>query len=123
MIKQTIFHLSAKRRGCHLVTQEILEHLSKPLPQTGMLNLFVQHTSCALSINENYDPCLYISALEMAKKTIICDFSALKGKISFSEESPVSNTAPKKIEKKAEAMLAFLQKPTHLQVNFDQIRY
>ena len=56
MIKQTTFHLPAKRRGCHLVTQEILEHLPKPLPQFGMLNLFVQHTSCALSINENYDP-------------------------------------------------------------------
>jgi secondary thiamine-phosphate synthase enzyme len=56
MIRQTTFNLSAKRRGCHLVTQEILEHLPKPLPQFGMLNLFVQHTSCALSINENYDP-------------------------------------------------------------------
>lgn len=56
MIQQTIFRLSAKRRGCHLVTHEILEHLPKPLPQTGLLNLFVQHTSCALSINENADP-------------------------------------------------------------------
>ena len=27
-----------------------------PLPQTGLLNLFVQHTSCALTINENADP-------------------------------------------------------------------
>lgn len=25
-------------------------------PQTGMLNLFVKHTSCALTINENADP-------------------------------------------------------------------
>ena len=38
------------------MTQEVLENLPKPLPQTGLLNLFVQHTSCALSINENYDP-------------------------------------------------------------------
>ena len=56
MIRQITFRLSAKRRGCHLVTSEILEHLPKPLPQTGLLNLFVQHTSCALSINENADP-------------------------------------------------------------------
>ena len=55
MIKQTSFHLTAKRRGCHLVTQEVLDKIPKPLPQVGMLNLFVQHTSCALSINENYD--------------------------------------------------------------------
>lgn len=56
MIQQTTFSLAAKRRGCHLITREILEHLPLPLPQTGLLNLFVQHTSCALSINENADP-------------------------------------------------------------------
>ena len=50
MIRQTCFYLSAKRRGCHLVTQEILEQLPKPLPQVGILHLFVQHTSCALTI-------------------------------------------------------------------------
>ena len=38
------------------MTREILEHLPKPLPATGLLNLFVQHTSCALSVNENADP-------------------------------------------------------------------
>jgi len=56
MIQQVKFSLSAKRRGCHLVTREILENLPKPLPNVGLLNLFVQHTSCALSINENADP-------------------------------------------------------------------
>ena len=56
MIKQTTFRLTAKRRGCHLVTQEIMAHLPSPLPETGLLNLFVQHTSCALTINENADP-------------------------------------------------------------------
>lgn len=56
MIQQTIFRLQAKGRGCHLVTREIISQLPTPLPNTGMLNLFVQHTSCALSINENADP-------------------------------------------------------------------
>ena len=56
MIQQTEFTLSAKRRGCHLVTSEILAHLPRPLPRTGLLHLFVKHTSCALSINENADP-------------------------------------------------------------------
>ena len=56
MIRQTTFYISAKRRGCHLVTREILEQVPQPLPETGLLNLFVQHTSCALSINENADP-------------------------------------------------------------------
>ena len=56
MIQQKEFTLSAKRRGCHLVTQEIMTNLPKPLPKAGLLNLFVKHTSCALSINENADP-------------------------------------------------------------------
>ena len=56
MIQQIEFSLSAKRRGFHLVTNEIVQQLPKPLPQTGLLNLFVKHTSCALSINENADP-------------------------------------------------------------------
>lgn len=55
MIKQVEFRLKARRRGCHLVTREIIEMLPE-LPEVGMLNLFVQHTSCALSINENADP-------------------------------------------------------------------
>lgn len=47
--------LKARGRGFHLVTDEITSQLP-PLPQTGLLNLFVKHTSCGLCINENADP-------------------------------------------------------------------
>ena len=56
MIQQVEFSFREKRRGFHLVTGEILQHLPQPLPETGLLNLFVKHTSCSLSINENADP-------------------------------------------------------------------
>ena len=55
MVQQVEFSLSPKRKGFHLVTQEIMKNLPV-LPEQGILNLFVKHTSCALSINENYDP-------------------------------------------------------------------
>ena len=55
MIQQTTFSLRARSRGFHLVTEEVLRQLPA-LPQTGLLNLFIQHTSAALSINENADP-------------------------------------------------------------------
>ena len=55
MIQQTLLHLKARPRGFHLVTREILSQLPE-LPEQGLLNLFVRHTSCGLSINENADP-------------------------------------------------------------------
>ncbi len=55
MVEQTEFSLTAKPRGFHLVTREITAQLPT-LPRKGLLNLFVKHTSCALTINENADP-------------------------------------------------------------------
>ena len=55
MIQQVEFCLKARTRGFHLVTREIVDALPT-LPRTGLLHLFVKHTSCALSINENADP-------------------------------------------------------------------
>ncbi|MBO4850790.1 MAG: YjbQ family protein [Prevotella sp.] len=55
MTTQVEFTLTARRRGCHLVTGEIIRQLP-PLPKAGLLHLFVKHTSCGLSINENADP-------------------------------------------------------------------
>ena len=47
--------LRPRERGIHLVTNEILQELP-PLPNIGLLNLFIKHTSAALSVNENVDP-------------------------------------------------------------------
>ena len=55
MIQQVEITLRPHARGFHLVTEEIVRQLP-PLPQTGLLSLFIQHTSAALSINENCDP-------------------------------------------------------------------
>ena len=55
MIQQIEFRLAAKRRGCHLITGDIMRQLPQ-LPATGLLNVFVKHTSCGLTINENADP-------------------------------------------------------------------
>ena len=54
MAQQIDFSLKAQRRGFHLITDEVMTHLPQ-LPKIGLLNLFIQHTSCALSICENWD--------------------------------------------------------------------
>jgi len=55
MISQIEFTLSSQNRGFHLITDEIEQKLPA-LPVTGILHLFLKHTSAALTINENADP-------------------------------------------------------------------
>lgn len=55
MTTQAEFTLRPYSRGFHLITEEIVRHLP-PLPEAGLLHLFIKHTSAALSINENADP-------------------------------------------------------------------
>lgn len=54
MITQKEFRLSPFSRGFHLITRLVLNEIGD-LPQTGMLNLFIKHTSAGLTINENAD--------------------------------------------------------------------
>jgi secondary thiamine-phosphate synthase enzyme len=54
---QQIIELPEKHRGFHLITGEVL----RALPaigelKTGMCQVFIQHTSASLTINENADP-------------------------------------------------------------------
>lgn len=55
MLKQFEFTLPRYKRGYHLITSIVIEQLGD-LPLQGMLNLFIQHSSSALTINENADP-------------------------------------------------------------------
>lgn len=53
--------------GLHDITDRVKEVLSTQLcsrGESGLLHLFLQHTSCALTINEAYDP---LAARDMEK--------------------------------------------------------
>lgn len=53
---QKQFSLPAKARGSYLITEQVVAALPEIRGyKVGLLNLFVQHTSCALSLNENWD--------------------------------------------------------------------
>jgi len=55
-ILQKEFHLKEKRRGFHLVTNEILSNLNEiSTIKIGSINLLLKHTSASLSLNENCD--------------------------------------------------------------------
>lgn len=54
---QKEFTLSPKKRGFHLITNEVLANVPEiEKIKTGIANIFIQHTSASLTINENADP-------------------------------------------------------------------
>lgn len=54
---QTEIRLSAKPRGFHLVTDEIVRQLPElHKVSLGLMQVFIKHTSASLTINENADP-------------------------------------------------------------------
>ncbi|KAJ6446341.1 Carboxypeptidase [Purpureocillium lavendulum] len=53
---QKQFTLQPKSRGSYLITDQVTAAVPEIRNyKVGLLNLFVQHTSCALSLNENWD--------------------------------------------------------------------
>ena len=56
IFQQTIT-LPGRRRGFHLITHEIMHALPQIAQmKTGICQVFIQHTSASLTINENADP-------------------------------------------------------------------
>ncbi len=53
MIFQKEIVLEPKKRGFHLITNDVISHLPD---SSGIVNIFIKHTSASLTINENADP-------------------------------------------------------------------
>lgn len=53
---QKKFTLPPRSRGCYLITDHVMAEVPEIRDyKVGLLHLFVQHTSCGLSLNENWD--------------------------------------------------------------------
>lgn len=55
MVWQKEIILNPYLRGYHLITREIISNLPV-LPESGLLNIFIKHTSAGITLNENADP-------------------------------------------------------------------
>jgi secondary thiamine-phosphate synthase enzyme len=55
MTSQYEFSLPSFSRGYHVITDLVMKQLDD-LPDVGILNLFIKHTSAAVTINESADP-------------------------------------------------------------------
>ncbi|MDF1610701.1 secondary thiamine-phosphate synthase enzyme YjbQ [Stygiobacter electus] len=57
MFIQKEITLRPKSRGIHLITDEIISHITEIKQiKVGIANIFIKHTSASLTINENADP-------------------------------------------------------------------
>ncbi|MBC8005795.1 MAG: YjbQ family protein [Verrucomicrobia bacterium] len=55
MVQQLEITLPSFKRGYHLVTDQISKELPQ-LPEKGLMNILIKHTSAAITLNENADP-------------------------------------------------------------------
>lgn len=55
MAQQHSLTLPIFPKGFHIITDEVVRALGD-LPETGLLHVFILHTSAGLAINENADP-------------------------------------------------------------------
>ena len=53
MVFQKEIILNPRKRGFHLITNNIIDKIPKI---TGIVHVFIKHTSASLTINENADP-------------------------------------------------------------------
>jgi len=57
MFQQFEFSIISKKRGFHLITDEVIANVSGISAITcGVMHLFIKHSSASLTINENADP-------------------------------------------------------------------
>jgi secondary thiamine-phosphate synthase enzyme len=70
-IYQQAISLPEKRRGFHLITTEILQAVPQITEiRSGLCQVFIQHTSASLTINENADPTVRIDFEMFFNKTV-----------------------------------------------------
>lgn len=69
MIQQKHITLPAYSRGYHLITRKIIDVVGT-LPKTGLMNVFIQHTSAGLTINENADPSVRVDFESMFNRLV-----------------------------------------------------
>lgn len=64
--------LRSRSRGFHLITDEVLQAIPEMRNiKIGMLQVFIQHTSASLTINENADPTVRLDFETWMNKAVL----------------------------------------------------
>ncbi len=88
---QTTLTLPAYTRGIHIITPHIQQALNDLLPQgakAGMINLFLQHTSASLTVNENADPDVRLDTEDWLNQVAPADQPQYRHTLEGSDDLP-----------------------------------
>ncbi|NTE03213.1 YjbQ family protein [Agrobacterium tumefaciens] len=71
-VYQQAISLRERRRGFHIITDEVENALPEiSLIKAGICQVFIQHTSASLTINENADPTVRVDFEMFFNKTVL----------------------------------------------------
>jgi secondary thiamine-phosphate synthase enzyme len=87
MTKQIEFSLPEFRKGFHLITSLIEKKLPE-LPENGLLNIFIKHTSAAIAINENADPSVRYDMKQFVEKMVPDNLSYFTHTLEGADDMP-----------------------------------
>lgn len=87
MVQQYPIRLRPYPRGYHLITDEVLRGLPA-LPTTGLLSVFIQHTSAGLCINENADPSVRVDFETIFNRIVPENMAGLQHTLEGPDDMP-----------------------------------
>lgn len=87
MLQQKQIRIPPKAYGFHLITNDILSELGD-LPEQGFLHLHLQHTSAALTLNENADPSVRTDLRHFISRLIPEDYPGFTHTMEGADDMP-----------------------------------
>lgn len=87
MVEQLEISLPPYRRGYHLITDQIERQLPK-LPEKGLLNILIQHTSAGICLNENADPSVRVDFETFMNKLVPENFPGFVHTLEGADDMP-----------------------------------
>jgi secondary thiamine-phosphate synthase enzyme len=87
MVKQIEITLPELKRGYHLITHIIEKNLPE-LPENGLLNVFIKHTSAAITLNENADPSVRYDFETLMNTIVSEDINSITHTLEGADDMP-----------------------------------
>jgi secondary thiamine-phosphate synthase enzyme len=87
MVEQLEIVLPAFNRGYHLIT-DLIEGQLPDLPEKGLINILIQHTSAGISLNENADPSVRVDFETFMNKLVPENYPGFVHTLEGSDDMP-----------------------------------